>query len=973
MNLPSLLSSMMVALVLCAPAAAAASPPVAGLTPTGLRTEYLANPHGLDSTTPRLSWRVESTERGQRQTAYRILVAGDEGMLATGHGDLWDSGRIASDETLNIPYAGKPLASGQWCFWRVQVWDNRGVPSVWSQAGSWSMGLLEPKDWKAKWISQGDPSPLWADRKSLFLPPPRHFRKEFAAVKPVKRATLYASALGICEFHLNGRRIGDDYFAPGWSDYSKRAYYRAYDVTALVERGDNALGAIVADGWYAGYAGFALLCGYGPNRCGRSLYGKTPALLAQLEIEYADGAHETVATDTTWQVTRQGPIREADLIMGESYDARAEMPGWDRPLWRGEGWQDAILAAANGSVKADFYEPSGPRAVELGFQRPRQMQAYAAPPIRVTEEIKARRMTAPAPGVWIFDMGQNFAGLICLSVKGPAGTRVQIRYGEMLHPDGHLMTENLRRARATDFYTLRGDPQGETWTPRFTYHGFQFVELIGLPAKPALDAVTGLVLHNDTPLVGEFACSDPVLTHFARNACWTQRANFMEVPTDCPQRDERLGWMGDAQIYVRTASYFADVAAFYTKWADDVTEAQRPSGAYPDYCPYPTAHGKPGCTQATAWTDAGIICPWTMWLVYGDTRIIARHWDSMLRFMAWRHQADPRLKGVAVGNAWGDWLNVQETTPIQYIDLCYHALDARLMADMAGAIGRGDDAAKFRELSAALRSSFQRQYLKPDGALSVDTQSAYVLAMSVGLIPEELVTHSTKILAAKIAKNDYRMATGFLGTKPLLDVLTRGGEHELAVRLFQSRRFPSWGYEVVNGATSVWERWDSFTREYGFNGANGKQNAGMNSFNHYSFGAVMEWAYRDLAGIDTQGPGFRRLVLRPAPPLCTHPEARPIDWVTASYAHPRGRIVSDWRIGGGKFQWNVTIPANVTATAYVPSESAASVRESGQSLALAQGVKFLGMQGGWAVLELQSGRYHLTSELHPQAAAVNSN
>jgi alpha-L-rhamnosidase len=885
-----------------------------------------------------------------------VLVAGDTRSLRIGQADLWDSGRVTSTETLNIVYAGRPLASGQECFWKVRVWDKDGKESGWSKSAWWSMGLLSPKDWKAEWISFRDSTPVPVDREQLQLPPPRHYRKEFGVSKPVRRAMLYGSALGIAEFLLNGQRVGDAYFEPGWSDYRQRAYYRTHDVTALVRRGANCVGAIVAEGWYSGYVGYGLLVGYGPNRTGRNFYGKTPALLAQLEIEYADGSRATIVSDPSWRVTDTGPFQEADLIMGESYDARAAMPGWDRAGFDPAGWDTAIRAEDNGSVIARFFESGVEREVELGFQRPPILQAYAAPAIRVTQELPTRRITEPRPGVYIFDLGQNFAGIVRLRVKAPAGTRIQLRYGEMLHPDGRLMTENLRRARATDFYTCRGGGT-ETWQPQFTYHGFQYVEVTGLPSAPSADAITGLALHNDTPLVGEFACSDPVLTQFARNALWTQRANFLEIPTDCPQRDERLGWMGDAQVYARTATCFADVAAFFTKWVDDIREAQRDFGAYPDYCPYPMAHGQPGATHGTAWTDAGIVVPHTVWQVYGDTRILERHWDSMVKFMDWRRRTDPEFKGVNLGNPWGDWLNVNENTPIEYIDLCYHALSARLLAEMADALGRAAEANRYRLTFDAARASFQRLYLRPDATVAVDTQTAYVLALWVGLIPAELANQSADALAAKLAKNDFRMATGFLGTKPLLAVLTRQGHHDLAVRLFQSRRFPSWGYEVEQGATSVWERWDSFTREHGFDGATGGNNAAMNSFSHYSFGAVMEWAFRDLAGIDTQGTGFRRLVLRPGPPVTTHPEADPLDWVTATYEHPRGRIASAWRVRDRKFQWQVTIPANTTAEAHIPAKDAGAITERGHPLASRNGIKVLRTVGDRVVLELESGSY----------------
>ncbi len=675
-------------------------PAVAALSPANLRTEWLPNPQGIDAEKPRVSWRVEESDvsvRGQKQTAYRVLVASSAELLEKSGGDLWDSGKVAGDETLNIEYAGKPLASGQACFWKVKVWDKDGVESAWSAAGQWSMGLLKPEDWKAQWISFKDDAPLHADRAKLHLPPARHYRKQFSAnKKTVKRAMLYVSALGIADIHLNGAKVGDGYFESGWADYAKRAYYRAHDVTKSINtETENAIGAVVTDGWYSGYVGYGLLVGYGPGKTGRDIYGKTPAFIAQLDLEFADGSRQTVGTDASWQTTGEGPYREADLIMGEAFDARREkywcgsetFEGFiakpdavraDENAWT---WQPAIRAEDNGSVKAKFFEPGVEKEVQLGFQKPARLVAYTAPPIRVTEELPAKKITEPKPGVFVFDLGQNIAGIIRLKVKGAAGTRVQIRYGEMLHKDGTLMTENLRKARATDFYTLRGDANGETWQPRFTYHGFQFVELTGLAEKPPLETVTGLVLTNDMPIVGDFACSDEVMTQFWRNTVRTQKANFIEIPTDCPQRDERLGWMGDAQIYARTASYNADVAAFFTKWIDDVRESQRDSGAYPDYAPYPFAHGAPGATHGTAWTDAGVIVPYTMWQVYGDTRLIGKHWDSMTKFMAWRAKSDPELKGVKLGNTWGDWLNVNEQTPIEYIDLCYHFISAHRMAE----------------------------------------------------------------------------------------------------------------------------------------------------------------------------------------------------------------------------------------------------------------------------------------------------
>lgn len=944
------------------------------LSITSLRCEYLENPVAIDTPKPRLCWQVESGARGQRQTAYRILVASNRSLLDADRGDLWDSGKVRSDQTTQIVYGGRqPLESRQRCFWKVKTWDKGGKASQWSDPGMWTMGLLEPADWQAQWISFRDAAPMPTDRSKLSLPPARCYRKAFTAgEKTVRRATLYATALGIYEAQINGYRVSEQFFAPGWTDYRKRVYYQAYDVTGLVRPGDNVVGAVVADGWYAGYLGYGLLVGYGPNKTGRDTYGKTPALLAQLEVEYDDGSRQVIGTDPTWQVSGDGPYREADFLMGEAYDARRVDPNWCRPAsFRAPGagpnpawhWEPAIRAADNGSVKAPFSDGAGTREEEFGFIQPAKLEAYPAPPVRFVQELPAKSVTQRPDGAFIFDLGQNFAGVVRFKVRGLAGTRIQLRYGEMLHPDGRLMTENLRKARATDVYTLRGDPDGEIYVPRFTFHGFRYVEMSGFPGEPGLEAITGIVLQSDTPMTSGFTCSDPMVNQLFRNVVWTQRANFIELPTDCPQRDERFGWMGDAQIYARTATYNANVAAFFTKWLREVQEAQLPSGAFPDYCPWPFQHGK---AFATAWTDAGIIVPWTVWKAYGDTRLLEQHWVSMTRFMEWRKANAKDFLGVQLpeANTWGDWLNQNESTPIDYIDTAYFAYTASLMAEMATALGRDTEAAAYRELFGHIQTAFAKKYLRADGSLSVDTQTAYALALYVGLVPENVRAAAGQRLAQKIRDHDTRMATGFLGTRPLLPVLSSVGQNDLAVRLLQSRRFPSWGYEVENGATTIWERWDSYTKEHGFNGTAGNQNASMNSFAHYSFGAVCEWMFRTLAGIDTEGAGYQRIVIRPSPPTPgSNPEHPAISWVNARYDSLHGRIVSRWRLADARFGLEVSIPANTTATVYLPAADAKSVTESGRPLRKAKGARLLGRQGDRLVIGIGSGTYRFAAPL----------
>lgn len=945
-----------------------------GFDAVHLRCEYLENPIGIDIAQPRLSWQVHSEKRGGEQVAYRILVASTAQKLSSDEADLWDSGKVESSQTLFIRYGGTPLHSRQRCFWKVQVWDQPdGTPTT-SQPALWSMGLLNESDWSADYISFKDDTPIHTDVNQLHLPAARQYRKEFHSDQAVKHATIYSTALGIYELHINGKRVSDAYFAPGWTDYRQRAYYNSYDVTDLIQSGDNALGAWVADGWYSGYVGFGLLTGMGTEQTGRATYGKTPSLMAQLEIEYADGSRKIIGTDASWKVTGEGPIQEADLLMGEAYDARREMPGWATAGFDDRDWQSAILAKDNGNPTATFYQRRNPEQpgqgvrnlgaeTEFGFKRPK-LEACPGVPVRVIEELPAKKVTAREPGTFVFDLGQNFAGTIRLQVHGAAGQRLQIRYGEMLHPDGRLMTENLRKARATDFYTCKGDPDGETYQPRFTFHGFQFVEVSGLTSEPTFDAVTGLALHSDTPLTSTFQCSDPMVNQLFKNVVWTQRANFLDLPTDCPQRDERMGWTGDAQAYVATAAYNADIGAFYTKWLRELMESQRPSGAFPGYAPFPFQHG---WDFGTAWADAGVICPWTIWQFYGDTQVIEDCWQPMTRFMQWRKETSVDNLGVVHGNAWGDWLAQGEETPLDYVDTVYYAISAKMMAEMAAATGRDQESETYRRQYEATKAAFQDKYLSTDGSINVNTQTAQALALFADLIPADSREATGRHLASMIGDNGNHMATGFLGTRPLLPVLSASGQHDLAVFLLQSREFPSWGYEIANGATTIWERWDSYTKEDAF----GRHNAAMNSFSHYAFGAVCEWMFATLAGIQSDGPGFQKIIIRPTPPSPgSNGMHEPIRWVRASYDSIRGMIRSEWAVDGDQFRLQVTIPANTQATVYLPTADPNSITESGRSLKDHEHAKLIRTEGKVAVLSIASGSYEFAAASGIAPAAV---
>jgi alpha-L-rhamnosidase len=530
--------------------------------------------------------------------------------------------------------------------------------------------------------------------------------------RPVRRARLYATARGVYELHLNGSRVGDDVLAPGWTDYDRRVQYQTYDATALRVEGLNAIGAVLGDGWYSGYFGFD------PKHRG-ALYGPRPQLLTQLNVEYDDGSQESLATDGSWRCST-GPILFSDLLMGESYDARNEMPGWSHPGFDDSAWYGV--------------EPE-----EIGETK---LVAQPDEGVRIIEELEAKAVTEPESGRYVFDLGKNMVGWVRLKVAGQAGTIVTLRHAEALNPDGTLYTTNLRSARATDRYVLKGEGE-EVYEPHFTFHGFRYVEVTGYPGKPRLEAVTGRVVHSATPPTGSFECSNSMVNELQENILWGQRGNFLSVPTDCPQRDERLGWMGDAQVFVRAASFNMDVAAFFEKWMVDVEDAQSPEGAFPDVAPLLTGSGLMDLSQgAPAWGDAGVIVPWTIYRTYDDTRIVERHYDAMARWMEYLHEANPDLiRKNRMGNNYGDWLSPRgDHTPKHLLATAYWAHDARLMAEMTGATGRNEDAREYRDLNEHIRAAFEAAYVAADGRIKGDTQTGYLLALHMELLPEHLLS-----------------------------------------------------------------------------------------------------------------------------------------------------------------------------------------------------------------------------------------
>ncbi len=918
------------------------------LKPVNLRTEYKSDPV-TDSSRPRLSWELNSDTRGQMQLAYQIMVASSPELLAAGKADLWNSEKIAGNTTNQVEYAGKPLQSRASCFWRVRSWDKNGIPGEWSKTARWEIGLLSKADWKAAWI--GNDLTALGKGKTYHLPPSPFFRKEVVLKQNIKKARLYVTALGLYEFQINGRRIGNDWFTPGWTDYNKRVYYQTYDVTSDLKAGKNGFGAILADGWYAGYLGYALLIG---NPVVRGFYGKTPLLKAQIEVEYVDGETSVIATDPSWR-TNHGPIVEADILNGATYNANLEFDHWSTPGFDDSKWKNSVVY------------PDKPE---------RKIEEYPGNPVQVYTELKAKSVKPREGGNYIFDLGQNFAGVVRLKVKGAKGDTIRIKYGEVLFPNGGLMTENLRRARATDTYVMNGNPLGETWTPMFTYHGFQYVEVSGLKASPSTDAITGIVLSSATPEAGTFETDNKMVNQLCHNIVWTQRSNYFEVPTDCPQRDERLGWTGDAQAYVQSATFNNDISAFFNKWLVDLNDAQRTDNSYPLYAPAPNVRNTD--TWSPGWSEAGIVCPYTIFKSYGDTRMIRQFWPNMVAYMKFLENKtngtfvfkEGSLEDISPKGGYGDWLSVGKKTPPDLLASIYFAWCASMMQEMAIAIDNKTDAKFFESLFIKAKVAFSNHYTDGlgrfktnaaaygkgegyvDGNLGFEghTQTAYANAIYMKILNPAFVNKAGSFLTELIQSNGGKLSTGFLGVKPLLPSLSATGHGDQAYRLLLSTEYPSWGFEVVNGATTIWERWNSYIKGKGF-----ENNAGMNSFNHYAFGSVNEWMFGNMAGIKVDQAGYRTFTIKP--------EIAPsgINYVRATYHSINGEIVSSWKREGNKISLQVSVPVNTKANVFIPASDQERILEKNRSLKSNADIKVKGFKDGYLNLEMGSGNYFFTS------------
>lgn len=874
------------------------------LSVSRLRCEGQEAATAIDAPEPQFSWRLDSAddERGVRQTAYQLRVTQ---LNATGQpvGDPVISERVASDlnRWVTLPdFTAKPRTH---YLWQVRVWDNLGGDSGWSDPASFETGLMTSV-WPASWVGDG----RIVGRGDA--PAARYFRTVFSTAEKPVRARLYLSAFGLVEPWINGQRATDDCFLPGWPDYRERVFYVAYDVTDLITAGENVLGLILGEGWYSS----TLMRGF--------QFGNEPHVSFLLELTGADGESTAIVPDEDVQIAT-GPILANSIYYGETFDARLDDVNWSRVAGSDWNWEPAVL-------RPDNRIP---------------VMSRLSPPVRRIEELKPVAREEREPGVFVFDFGQNMVGWTRLQVRAPAGTKITLRFAEMLEPDGTLHTDNLRTARATADYIVSGDGI-ETWEPRFTFFGFRYVEVTGLP-NVSDDLLTGVVLHSDLARRGEFECSAPLLNQLYHNTLWGQKGNFLEVPTDCPQRDERLGWTGDAQIFSNTALYNMDAGNFYRQWLYGLRDGYRPgaNGGYPDVAPdIRLRYGSAG------WGDAGVIIPWVTWVHTGDLRVLEENFASIQEWIAL--QETQAFDGIRRSpESYGDWLSPgfprgKAPPPYELIATAYFARTLDLAARIAEVLGRDDVAARNRALLERVKAAFQREYIALDGRITTDMQTAYLLALGFDLVTEEQRPLLKQHLLRTIAQKDDHLSTGFLGTPLLLPVLADLGETDLAYTILQQESYPGWLFSVKNGATTIWERWNSWTPEEGFN------REGMNSFNHYAYGSVVEWFYDTIAGLrpDPSAPGWKRFAIAPRP-------GGGLTHAAASVETPHGKAASSWRIADGELHVDVEVPANTEADVSLPAPAIAAVTEGGRALAQVGAISGPRADGGFVTFTLGSGRY----------------
>ena len=875
--------------------------------------EGFINPIGFYDSVPNFSWKLPVSEKVNFQYAYRIVAASDSSLLPD-NPDLWDSEKVVSDSSVWVKWKGDKLKSREKVFWQVKFWNENGDASAWSKTASFELGLLSNKDWQnAKWINLSVSDNL----NDRFVP--QYFRKDFLLEDSAEDARLYITAKGLFEAYINGKRVGNTSMTPGWTPYKKRIETITYDVTHYLKKGENTIGVVLGEGWYWGRIGYT-------NK--RIRIDGEPGILCRLETELADGQNKIVASDSKWKGTGKGPIRFSGIYDGEIYDANFEMSGWNKPGFDADNWEPVRTLPIDEEV---------------------QLQPKRHHPVRAQEVLSASTVSEPEPGKFVFDLGQNMVGIPELKIPVKKGAKVTVRFAEMLNEDGTLYTENYRTAQSTDYY-ISANTGEINWRPSFTFHGFRYVELSGFDSdyKPRKSWVSGIVQHSDFNKNGTLHTSDTMLNRLQKNIVWGLKGNFLDIPTDCPQRDERMGWTGDAQVFAPTSLFNADVYSFWASWLQSMREEQADNGALPVIIPSNRTY-KP----SVGWADAATVIPWTIYQHTGDKNILRENYEMMLKLIRF-YMADSKREKTAF-SSFGDWLQpfshqINDTrrgdTSVELIHLAYFIRSVEITANTARILGQQEDDHELSELCDSLKLVFQNKYLDANGKLTTEyeTQTAYLMALGFGLVPDSLVNTVVENLVGTIERANKHLQTGFLGTPLLAPVLDEFGQTELVYELLFQETYPSWFYSINQGATTMWERWNSYSKEDGFG------DASMNSFNHYAYGAIGEWMYKRIGGISALEPGYKKILIAPLPDNRLH-------FAEATYVSVYGLIRSKWKNDNDRFKLEVTIPPNSTAEIRIPAEEEQRLIEKGNLISEQQTEMQFSRNDGTIILQVLPGNY----------------